>query len=125
MIETPEQIDLPRQYSIGKRYKDAYQIAEATVTLGGTIKGVAMVAGIGAVVIGLLVNWGKAEVSWEVSWLVWIAGALIMIIGFLAGVIISASGQIMRAQLDTAVNTSLHADLDEKAEIMGLTADGH
>jgi hypothetical protein len=47
-------------------------------------------------------------------------GGVVGGIGFMVGVMISAQGQLMKAALDGAVNTSPFMNDDDKARVMSL-----
>lgn len=112
------------------RYTDAYRIARFLVTLGTLIK---IVGGLLGVLIaftffsfGAFVSSANmrrppndgAEVALLVVGLLW--GAAVFTVFFIAGVMISAQGQILKANLDAAVHTSPFVDDDQKAQIMSL-----
>lgn len=90
--------------SIQERYQDAYRVAEGAIALGKIVKLVALVLGGLILLIGLIgaSGFGGATVFLGslVSAIV-VAGA-----GYIAGVFISAQGQMIRATLDIAVNTA-------------------
>ncbi len=99
-----------------KRYRDAYNVANSTVQVGGMLKKAAVwVAGF-FVIVGLLMWSSFAGIPFLLM------GLLFGFLLFVSGIITAAQGQIMLAMLDTAVNTSPNTDAPEKATIMGLRA---
>lgn len=105
------------------RYKDAYMMAKVIVGAGTLIKGIGVVFGIITVLAVVVGGSNSSDRS---------GGGLIVIVGLLSaaiqvgffyviGTIVSSQGQILRATLDSAVNTSPHIDTAEKAEIMALS----
>jgi hypothetical protein len=101
-----------------KRYTDAYRVASALIAFGTTVKV------IGAAVAVIIVLAGIAS-SDSLGSHGLIGGLLIAcIIGlifWIAGVLVTALGQFLRASVDTAVNTSPFLSDAEKAKMMGIT----
>jgi ribosomal protein L37E len=85
------------------KYRDAYIVAGTIVVFGTAVKVIGLVLGVIAVVVSL----GAAD---DLGWFApvggLVLGALVGTIFYILGVFISAQGQILRATLDTAVNTS-------------------
>jgi len=106
------------QTGISHRYTDAYRVASAIIAFGTTVKV------IGAVVASIIVLAGIASSdSLGSSGLIGgllIAG-IIGLIFWIAGVFVTAQGQLLRASLDTAVNSSPFLSDAEKAKMMGIT----
>lgn len=103
--------------SLRNRYKDAYSVASAAVGIGSIIKGV-------GVVLGLLIFFGPVVLGESTNSLLMASGVLLaIIIGiimYMLGILTSAQGQILKASLDSAVNSSPFLSSDAKAEIMSL-----
>jgi hypothetical protein len=90
--------------SLELRYQDAYRIADGAITLGNIIKLVGLVLGGLILLVGVIgaSGFGGATVFLgSLIFAVVVAGG-----GFIAGVFLSAQGQMIRATLDIAVNTS-------------------
>jgi hypothetical protein len=105
-----------------RRYLDAYRVARFIVGLGTFIKVLGAVAGILVFVIGLF---GASETfgrnGQEIAGLVaFLMGAVVWLVFFIAGVIVSAQGQQLKATLDSAVHTSPFLDPEGKARAMSL-----
>ena len=99
-----------------KRYKDAYAVGRVTVAFGKTIKGI----GIGVAGLMALIAIGILQSSSTIG-----MGALVfaLVVGglfYILGVLISASGQVLEATLDTAVNSSPFLNNSHRADIMSL-----
>lgn len=119
---------------IKRRYRDGYRVANTVTIFGALLKAFSLIAGI---IIGLLGfglgggienaarqnSFGIANASGPALAIVVIFGIfgfLVAVVGWILGVIVSANGQMLKANLDGAVNTSpFLADLD-RAEIMSL-----
>jgi hypothetical protein len=102
-----------------KRYRDAYTVAAFLVTGGSTVKGLGVVCGALLMVIGLAVAaQGGFGVVLGVAGLV--AGPIGGAIFFIWGIVISARGQELRAELDVAVYASPFLNDAERASVMSL-----
>ena len=102
-----------------KRYQDAYIHARTINGLGQLIKVVSVLVGIIFAVLGVLGGTARDGSPILVVMAVGI-GIAIGGSGFIAGVVIAASGQMLKAQLDTAVYTSTFLTDAERASIMSL-----
>jgi hypothetical protein len=110
------------QMSISDRYTDAYVVANAIITTGTIVKvvGVVLAAVTVLVVLVLTSSVGAGNFTfWSIGGL--LLGALVGLIFWIAGVFVTAQGQLLRALLDTAVNTSPLVSNTEKERIMGIT----
>jgi hypothetical protein len=120
------------------RYEDAYLIANWTVNIGSAIKAV------GAILAALIVlggiastfffaGMGGSSASWQaagqtdqmVAVLAPILSAIVLaglvgIVCYALGTVVAAQGQILRAALDSAVNTSPFLSNDSRATMMSL-----
>ena len=119
-----EQKTSPRFEALFRRYADAYKAARFIVGLGRVVKVVSIVLSAAQVLVGLLifvVGVSAAAQSREpqggalaILGTFWVAiftafwGVLFGVAGYIIGVFVSAAGQIQRATLDTAVNSSPH-----------------
>lgn len=111
--------DTGRQTGISHRYTDAYRVASAIIAFGTIVKV------IGAVVASIIALAGFASADGPLGSSALIGGLLIAAVtGFvfwIAGVLVTAQGQLLRASLDTAVNSSPLLSNIEKAKIIGVT----
>lgn len=116
--------EIPKEVvSLTKRYKDAYLVARATNGFGGMIKAIGIVIAILLVIGGfilLLLNEGRLGVGMALGLAAIIFGIIAGIWFYIVGVLVSAQGQILKASLDTAVNTSPVLAPEHKARIMSL-----
>ncbi len=106
------------------RYKDAYNVAQVIVGVGTAFKVLGILLGLAIVVTSLA--GGSASGSRDAAGISLIAGiflgAIVAGLFYVIGTIVSSQGQILRATLDSAVNTSPHIEASEKAEIMSLVS---
>jgi len=106
------------QTSISRRYTDAYRVAGAIITFGAAVKVVgAVVAAI--IAVGGLASSEQLGIRGLIGGL--LLGAMVGLVFWIAGVFVTAQGQLLRASLDTAVNTSPLFSNTEKAKMMGIT----
>lgn len=105
--------------AVTRRYQDAYTVAAAVIGIGNTIKGIALVIGglfaLGGLIISTQGVGGMMAGVGTVAF-----GVGIGIVVYLVGILISAQGQVVRATLDTAVNTSPFLDDRTRASILTL-----
>jgi hypothetical protein len=101
------------------RYTDAYRIAKAIAAVGETIKIVAIIAG----ALMLLVGFGGASSFFGGASILFglFLGVIVGGGGFILGILLSAQGQVLKATLDTAVNSSPFLENIQRAEIMSLS----
>ena len=101
--------------SLAKRYQDAYLVANTTSSIGSVMKGIGAVLGIAIFAVAV-----AESNSTQVIVVVLFAG--IVIGGFIVmfGVLICALGQLLKATLDTALNTSPLLTNSERTKIMSL-----
>lgn len=111
--------------SMMSRYKDGYLVAKATTGFGALIKGLGIVLAllIALVTLGLSsqtrgIGYGGSEVFVMLMGLFW--AVVVGFLFYLLGVVISAQGQILKASLDSAVNSSPFLGNEEKAKVMSL-----
>jgi len=101
-----------------KRYRDAYLVSRVIVGLGILFK----VAGCG--VAGLIVVYGLSLTNQQNFVMTLLAaaafGAFLGGLLWAAGVLVEAQGQILKAALDSAVNTSPFLRNEQRAEAMSL-----
>ena len=101
------------------RYSDAYLTARAINGLGGVIRTVGIVVGvvIGLPALGLAFKEGVGVLVGLMG--IALAGCVATLF-YLLGTLVAAQGQILKATLDTAVNTSAFLSPDDRAAIMSL-----
>lgn len=105
------------------RYIDAYRVARFIVGLGTFIKVFGAIVGVVVFLIGLL---GASNSSFGrgpnegVMVVAFVVGVGVWFIFFIAGVIVSAQGQQLKASLDSAVYSSPFLDFEGKARAMSL-----
>lgn len=110
---------------LSHRYRDSYRVATWVVGFGRFCKflglllgGLALIAGIsmmGAPSAGLGVQWEAVTGLFIIA-----AGLVSAIFFFILGVLVSSIGQMQRAMLDIAINSSPLINDDDRAEIMGI-----
>lgn len=107
-----------------RRYRDGYSLARGVIQLGAAIKVIAvLVAALFALL--LIVGYGAGSRSGEgIGLLGLVVGlaftATVGLVIFVAGAVLSGIGQLVQAQLDTAVgNSPLLSPADRARVIMG------
>jgi hypothetical protein len=85
-----------------QKYEDAYRVAEGAIMLGRVVKMIGFVFAAIGLVIALVGGIGGAAVFMVALLIAIIVG----LAGYVAGVFITAQGQMIRATLDIAVNTA-------------------
>lgn len=105
--------------AITSRYRDAYTVATTVVGFGYTIKGLGILVGGVFALAGLVMssNGGAGIFPAIAAFAFAIVSGLLI---YLCGVFVSAQGQVLRAMLDTAVNTSPFLDDGARASAMSL-----
>ena len=100
------------------RYTDAYRVAGAIVGVGGLVKTLGVVAAAVTVVIGL----GAAStLNSSVPLVAALPVALVTwLLLWALGVLVAAQGELLKANVDGAVNTSPFLLDDQRAEVMSL-----
>lgn len=109
-----------QRISMEGRYSDAYLKANFQTTLGGTIKSASLK--IGGIITGLALLYALTNNTFGAAFgfLIAILGAAMAGIGWIFGTLISSQGQLLKATLDSAVNTSPFLDDTVRARIMSL-----
>jgi len=103
------------------RYWDAYVVAKVTVGFGESIKAVAMILAVLIILAALLIAGSVGGGGAVLTFLLGVIGAAF--VGgqfYLLGLIVMAQGQILRASLDGAVNSSPFLENHHRAKIMSL-----
>jgi hypothetical protein len=101
--------------SILSRYTDAYTVARSVSTFGATVKLLSLGLGAGIAFLGFFTG---------SKWLVVSAiglGATAGLAIYVLGTLVAAQGQILKATLDSAVNSSQFLSKEEMRQIMSLT----
>lgn len=96
---------------LSNRYRDAYSVARVTIGAGNGVKVIGFIIG----TVLAIMSFG-AEGSFVFLGLM--AALVAGVFVYVAGVMISAQGQILLATLDSAVNTSPLLDNEQKAQIL-------
>jgi len=105
-----------QQPTILARYRDAYAVARVTVGLGSTIKGIGIIAGIVLILVSLSSSRGLGNAAL----IPLVLSALGCGIVYILGLLVAAVGQILKATLDSAVNTSAFLSDEQRSEMMSL-----
>ena len=97
------------------RYRDAYSVAESIIGWGVLLKVLGIVGAIAIAVFGLVAgaNFGMGAIVAS-----FIVAASVGATLYALGVTVAAQGQIIRAVLDTAVNTSPLLSTEEKRDVI-------
>ena len=114
--------EVTRIKKIAKRYFDAYRVAKTIDGFGGLIKGAGVLFAVLLAFIGFFVfsQSRDASLGAVVAVLGIIIAAIVGVLFFFVGVLVSAQGQILKASLDAAVNTSPFLEIEEKAKVMSV-----
>jgi hypothetical protein len=105
--------------AVTTRYGDAYLVARTIDGVGATIKTVGLLIGALLAMASLVVgSKGGAGIAFAVVGIA-MAGAIATVL-FLLGTLASAQGQLLKAALDTAVNSSHFLTDQDRARIMSL-----
>jgi len=98
------------------RYTDSYLVARAITAFGAVVKFIAFIIGGGIILVSIIV--GGQSAQYVIGGI--LAAAIVGIPIYVLGILVSAQGQILKATLDTAVNTSPLLTKDEMRQIMSL-----
>ena len=104
------------------RYKDAYLQARAINGIGGTFKGIGIFLAFLLIIVGLIVTskGRQGDAVFAVGVVLIGTGVIAGIFLYLIGIVVSAQGQILKATLDSAVNSSPFLTNENRAKIMSL-----
>ena len=106
------------------RYWDAYLVARMTVGLGEIIKVIAVVFAVLIMLAALLIAGQASQSSGGTAVVTFFLGVIgAAFVGgqfYLLGIIVMAQGQILKASLDSAVNSSPFLQNEQRAKIMSL-----
>jgi hypothetical protein len=103
---------------VTKRYRDAYLVAQTVNGFGGMIKGLGIILAI-VIILPSGMAYQQSEYRPFAVFGV-VMGIFIGILLYLLGVIVSAQGQILKASLDSAVNSSPFLTNVQKGKAMLL-----
>lgn len=102
---------------IEKRYSTAYNIANSNEGTGSIYKALAFLVGVLVVVGAVMLSF---NFDLWISFFAAVVGIAIAINIYITGIQIMAQGQLVKATLDTAINTSPFLNDEQKATVMGL-----
>jgi len=105
------------------RYRDGYRAANFTTGIGTAVKILGAVLGVLVAGLGILASQeiiGGSPVDSVFAIISLVSGIFTFGTFFIAGVIVSALGQQLKAALDSAVNSSPFLDIPAKARAMSL-----
>ena len=105
--------------SMLKRYQDGYRVAKLVNAFGQTCKTVGLVLG-GLILLGCAMAASESSFGAVIGPIGLVLGPIVGFAGWATGVIISALGQMVKATLDTAVNSSPFLSNEERKEVMSL-----
>jgi hypothetical protein len=100
------------------RYTDAYVIARTITAVGATVKVIAFVICGSIALFGLVAGFKSEHYEAAVGGIM--LGVIVVIPIYVLGILVAALGQLLKATLDTAVNTSPLLTKDEMRQIMSL-----
>ncbi|MBV9928169.1 MAG: hypothetical protein JOZ96_24330 [Acidobacteria bacterium] len=108
--------------SLMNRYKDAYLVAGVTVRFGGVIKLLGIGIGVLFALIGFvsIVSGRAGDATFAMGFISIVFGIFAGALFYIVGVLVSAQGQILKASLDGAVNSSPFLADEHRARIMSL-----
>lgn len=112
-----------RQVSaITTRYNDGYLVAVTTNGIGEIIKGIGVVLAVLSILTGLALalNGRAGDATFALGLALMISGAVSGLWFYIAGILVSAQGQLLKASLDSAVNSSPFLTNEHRAQIMSL-----
>jgi hypothetical protein len=114
-----------RANKLSQRYSDGYLASDVLVRLGGIVKVIGYVLGGLAVVGGFIAfivasSQNEAGSGIGIFLLILLYGAIIVFGHFVIGSIVAAFGQLIRATLDSAVNSAPFLTDDERASILSI-----
>jgi uncharacterized OB-fold protein len=111
--------------SLMNRYRDAYLAARVIVSFGRIIKVSGAAIGILLVIIGFMfIGEGRAvDATFAMGFVSIVFGVIAGALFYIVGVLVSAQGQILKASLDSAVNSSPFLTNEHRAKIMSLSGD--
>lgn len=115
--ERDPQAEGRQPWSLMRRYTDAYMVARTISGAGETIKVVGFAV---AACIALAGCAAASQVGTSFGFVAFFFGAAVAVPFYVLGILVSAQGQMLKATLDTAVNSSPLLSQDEVRQIMSL-----
>jgi DNA-directed RNA polymerase subunit M/transcription elongation factor TFIIS len=110
----------PEAEAAMRRYQGAYRIARLTDIAGHLLKAVGLLMGISAlVIVGFGVKTDYLEKGFVAVIALFFAGTVFLLF-FAVGLMVSAQGQNLKANLDSAVNSSPFLTNEQRAKVMTL-----
>jgi hypothetical protein len=108
--------------SLAKRYSDAYLVSSVTDGFGKLIKGIGLLLGGILVLAGFgLISQGRlGDATVALGVLTLALGVISGLWFYMVGVLVSANAQVLKASLDSAVNTSPFLTNEHRAKIMSI-----
>ena len=108
--------------SLTTRYRDAYLVARATNGIGTNIKGFGMLGLIVFCFFGFMLasKNGPQQPMGMIGVALIAVGVIFGILFYVVGVLIATQGQVLKASLDSAVNTSPFLASEHRTKIMSL-----
>lgn len=103
-----------------KRYSEAYNAPGSMTRLGNLLVAAGVVLGSAVFISGLVAG---SEVGFAFLFALWILAGFIAVLGCGVGKIVVAQGNILRAALDNAVNTSPFLSDADRLDLMSVTAE--
>jgi len=132
---TPQTVLKPT--NVLTRYQDGYRLARVINGMGQACKIVSVIIGVVILFTGLVVQanhptittggTGAGTNGFEISpygttsLLAFLVAIVVGFIGWIFGVLLAAQGQILKAQLDTAVHNSPFLNDAQRIEVMSLS----
>jgi DNA-directed RNA polymerase subunit RPC12/RpoP len=112
----------PPRKMVSDRYSDAYTVANAIISTGEAVKVIGVALALAGAVAVVWWYFREAAPIFESFWVFLLLLCAVVGFGFwIVGVFITAQGQLLRALLDTAVNTSPFFSNTDKERIMEIT----
>lgn len=105
---------------IVSRYTDAYLTARTITAVGNIVKFIAFIISVGSIVLMGFVAKSQSTITPQIILGGIILGAIVGIPIYVLGILVSALGQILKATLDSAVNSSPLLTKDEIRKMMSL-----
>ena len=98
------------------RYKDAYTIARAINGLGRLLE----FTGVAVALIGAAIWYQLVSSNPRALPILFLAAAVVVLVFYVLGHLMRAYAQLLKATLDSAVNTSPLLDNEQRAKMMSL-----
>jgi hypothetical protein len=111
----------PPERVLIRRYDDAYLLSGATVAIGNAVKVIGVVLAV-LIVAGIFVFTGqnRGDASLLPVLVGIVPAAIVGMVCYALGTLVAAAGQVLRATLDVAVNTSPFLSNEMRAEMISI-----